>query len=94
MPSLDQFFHKHRNTVKTYRRIKMRSYLNADTLYTLIREDFDKVKDHRASNAKISLADTLMSGFAMFCLNDPSGKRSASYSRRSWPSQWRRSCIA
>jgi len=72
MPSLDQFFHKHRNTVKTYRRIKMRSHLNADTLYTHIREDFDRVKDHRANNAKISLSDTLMSGFAMFCLKDPS----------------------
>ena len=72
MPSLDQFFHKHHNTVKTYRRIKMRSHLNADTLYARIREDFDRVRDHRASNAKISLSDTLMSGFAMFCLKDSS----------------------
>lgn len=70
MPSLDRFFRKHRN--KAYRRIKMRSHLNADTLYTRIREDFDRVKDHRADNARIPLSDTLMSGFAMFCLKDPS----------------------
>jgi hypothetical protein len=72
MSSLNQFFNKHRNTVKPYRRIKMRSHLNADTLYARIREDFDRVKDHRASNAKISLSDALMSGFAMFSLKDPS----------------------
>jgi hypothetical protein len=72
MLTLDRFLKKHHNTVKTYRRIKMRSHLNADTLYARIREDFDRVKDHRASNAKVSLSSTLMSGFAMFCLKDPS----------------------
>jgi len=50
----------------------MRAHLNADSLYGLIREDFDKVKDHRANNAKIPLTDMLMSGFALFSVKDPS----------------------
>jgi len=50
----------------------MRCHLNADTLYTRIREDFDRAQDHRAGNSSITLSDVLMSAFAMFCLKDPS----------------------
>ncbi len=69
---LKQFVRKHRNSDKSLRWIKMRCHLHADTLYKTIREDFSRVPDHRAANSSISLPDVLMSGFAMFCLKDPS----------------------
>ncbi|PIE59065.1 MAG: hypothetical protein CSA33_00050 [Desulfobulbus propionicus] len=50
----------------------MRNHLYADALYAKLREDFAKVPDHRAAHTQISLSDALMSGLAMFCLNDPS----------------------
>jgi hypothetical protein len=50
----------------------VRKYLNADTLLSLVRKDFQKIPDPRASNAKISLDDALMSALAMFQLKDPS----------------------
>lgn len=46
--------------------------LSADRLFELVRAGFEKVADHRAANASISLADALMSGFAVFSLKDPS----------------------
>jgi len=46
--------------------------LSADTLFVLIRAGFGQVPDGRAENAKSSLPDALMSGFAMFSLKDPS----------------------
>ncbi|WP_051305737.1 hypothetical protein [Desulfogranum mediterraneum] len=72
MASLGRLLKRQRKSNTTYRRIKMRNQLNADALYARIREDFDKVPDHRAANSKISLCDALMSGLAMFCLKDPS----------------------
>jgi hypothetical protein len=72
MSTLKNSVNRTRNSFKTFRRIKMRTHLNADSLYARIREDFAKVKDHRASNAKISLPDVLMSGFALFSVKDPS----------------------
>jgi hypothetical protein len=88
------FFHKHRNTVTAYCRIKMRSHLNADTLYARIREDFDRVNDHRASNAKISLPDTLSSWkmpiFSMSTVQDifnPTSSRRLSENRRFFSSR-------
>ena len=52
--------------------IKLRKNLNADALFSLVRSDFEKIKDHRPNNTKILLPDALMSGFAMFSLKDPS----------------------
>jgi hypothetical protein len=46
--------------------------LSADRLYALVRANFEQVTDQRAENAKISMSDALMSGFAMFSLKDPS----------------------
>lgn len=46
--------------------------LSADRLFALVRADFEQVTDQRADNAKISMPDALMSGFAMFSLKDPS----------------------
>jgi len=46
--------------------------LSADSLFALMRSRFEQVPDQRAENAKISLPDALMSGFALFSLKDPS----------------------
>jgi hypothetical protein len=46
--------------------------LSADRLIALVRANFERVTDQRADNAKISMPDALMSGFAMFSLKDPS----------------------
>jgi len=46
--------------------------LSADRLFELVRTDFEQVTDQRAENAKVSMPDALMSGFAMFSLKDPS----------------------
>jgi hypothetical protein len=46
--------------------------LSADSLLALVRTGFEQVSDQRAENAKISMADALMSGFALFSLKDPS----------------------
>jgi len=46
--------------------------LSADRLFALVRANFEQVTDQRAENAKISVPDALMSGFAMFSLKDPS----------------------
>jgi hypothetical protein len=43
--------------------------LSADRLFALVRASFEQMTDQRAENAKISMADALMSGFAMFSLN-------------------------
>jgi len=46
--------------------------LSADRLFALVRANFEQVTDQRAENAKISIPDALMSGFAVFSLKDPS----------------------
>lgn len=72
MSTIKTCFNKQRNTVNSFRKIKMRIHLNADALFARIRKDFAIVPDQRASNSKIPLADALMSGFAMFSLKDQS----------------------
>ena len=49
-----------------------RKRLSADALFRNIQQDFQKIPDPRTGNSPISLADTLMSGLAMFALKDPS----------------------
>ena len=46
-----------------------RKNLSADYLYSLVKEYFGQVREHRTGigNIKISMADTLMSGLAVFC---------------------------
>ena len=53
-------------------RPRTRKHLNADALFAQIRNQFSQVKDPRTGNVAISLADSLMSGFAVFSLKDPS----------------------
>jgi hypothetical protein len=50
----------------------LRKHLNADALFRALHIDFSKVADFRQGDVKISMADALMSGFAMFSLKDPS----------------------
>lgn len=53
--------------------MKIRERLSASGLFGVLRCGFEKIVDRRAVEIiKISLADTLMSGFAMFSLKDPS----------------------
>jgi hypothetical protein len=49
-----------------------RRRLSADALFRLLYQTFQNVPDPRTGNPTISLADALMSGFAMFGLKDPS----------------------
>ena len=51
---------------------KTRKHLSADALFGLLRTGFAALADHRPGNPDISLADTLMSAFAMFSLKSPS----------------------
>ena len=53
-------------------KIKLRKYLNADALFSLVHSGSEKIKDHRSQNIKISLTDAFMSAFAMFSIKDPS----------------------
>lgn len=53
-------------------KIKLRKHLNADALFATMHSGFKKVVDNRSGNVQHSMADTLMSGFAMFSLKDPS----------------------
>jgi len=53
--------------------MKIRKHLSASGLFQLLYSRFEEIEDHRAEElVKISLADTLMSAFAMFSLKDPS----------------------
>ena len=52
--------------------IRLRKHLNADALFGTMQTGFKKIKDHRPGTVQHSLDDTLMSGFAMFSLKDPS----------------------
>src|SRR5215217_7593736 len=50
----------------------VRKYLSADALFRLVRSGFASLPDHRLDDTEISLADALMSAFAMFSLKAPS----------------------
>lgn len=72
MSSLKTCVKRIHNATRSFRRIRMRAHLNADTLFSQIHNDFERIPDHRASNGRITLKDALMSAFAMFSLKDPS----------------------
>lgn len=52
--------------------IKLRKHLNADALFSTMRTGFAGIQDHRSGKVTHTLPDTLMAGFAMFSLKDPS----------------------
>ncbi len=53
-------------------KIKLRKQLNADALFSSIRQEFEKIPEFRTGKPDISIPDALMSSFAMFSLKDPS----------------------
>ncbi len=53
-------------------KIKLRKHLNGDALLSTMKAGFEKIKEHRPGNTQHTLGDTLMAGFAMFALKDPS----------------------
>ena len=57
---------------KNMGQLKSRKHLNADALFNRLHKDFSKVSDCREGDIDISMADALMSGFAVFSLKDPS----------------------
>jgi hypothetical protein len=57
--------------IKQLERSRPRKGLHADALIALLRQRFDTVPDRRVCPT-VSMADALMSGFAMFSLKDPS----------------------
>src|SRR5215475_10809818 len=51
---------------------QVRKHLSADALFRLVHSDFTRLPDYRVGDTEISLADALMSAFAMFSLKVPS----------------------
>ena len=54
------------------RQPRVRRDLSADGLIRHVRQALAQVPDHRSRTPQISLVDALMSGFALFALQDPS----------------------
>ena len=52
--------------------ILTRKHLSVDALFKGLHKDFLSISDHREGDIDISMADALMSGFAVFSLKDPS----------------------
>ena len=52
--------------------LKYRKHLNADAMFKRLHEEFSRVSDCRKGHINVSIADALMSGFAVFSLKDPS----------------------
>ena len=50
----------------------VRKHLSADVLFRLVHSGFANLPDHRLDDTEMSLADALMSAFAMFSLKAPS----------------------
>jgi hypothetical protein len=67
-----KIYSAHAVTPATTSRRTVRKHLNADSLLSIVRKDFQKIPDRRADNTKISLDDALMSALAMFQLKDSS----------------------
>ena len=53
-------------------KIRLRKQLNADALFSSIRQEFEKIPEFRTGETDISIPDALMSAFAIFSLKDPS----------------------
>ena len=58
--------------VKEVSNKRLRQHLSADAMFRLLYAGFEKIPDTQPSGARITLADALMSGFAMFALKDVS----------------------
>lgn len=62
----------HMRETERNEKIRLRKHLNADALFATMRGGFSTIQDHRTGKVQHTLADTLMSAFAMFSLKDPS----------------------
>ena len=58
--------------LKNKKRKKSRKKLSASGLFEVVSKGFEGIVDHRKGKAGITLANVLMSAFAMFSLKDPS----------------------
>jgi hypothetical protein len=61
-----------KKTVTFKQKIRLRKQLNADALFGSIQQKFEKIPEFRTGEPNISIADALMSAFAIFSLKDPS----------------------
>jgi hypothetical protein len=68
MPRSEQLKPKYTRPSK----IKVRKHLNMDAMLSSLYQGFTAIDDHRRGKVDITLADALMSGFAMFSLKEPS----------------------
>lgn len=68
MPPVKQLKPKFKRPSK----LNIRKYLNMDAMLSALHQGFIALPDHRRGRVDISLADSLMSAFAMFSLKDPS----------------------
>lgn len=62
----------HKKDTARNNKYKLRKHLNADSLLASMRVGFNSIQDHRPGKVVHTLTDTLMAGFAMFSLKDPS----------------------
>jgi len=53
-------------------KIRLRKQLNADALFSNMRQESEKIPDFRKGKPGISIPDALMSSFAIFSLKGPS----------------------
>lgn len=68
MPPVNQLNPKYKAPSK----LKVRKHLHMDAMLLTLHQQFSTITDVRQGKTSISLADALMSGFAMFSLKDPS----------------------
>ncbi len=62
----------HKNNIEHKKELKLSKHLNADALFSTMKIGFEKLQTIRPGSVQHSLGDTLMAGFAMFSLKDPS----------------------
>jgi len=51
---------------------KKHNPMSSDHLFDIVKNEFEKIEDHRPMNVEIELSDILMSGFSLFSLKSPS----------------------
>ena len=56
-------------------KLASRKHLSADPLFKRLHKDFLSISDHREGDPDISMADALMSGFAVFSLKPESSQQ-------------------
>lgn len=70
--TIKAIINKRNREITRMQEIKLRKHLNADALFGVMRTGFAGIRDYRTGNITHTLTDTLMAGFAVFSLKDPS----------------------